>query len=606
MSRSSVLNAQYLVRLAATATAVLTITIFVSVVRTIDGAEAPRRIWRESPDISIPKDLWLPQSLTNSNAWVNMKWKGVEGCCQLEEEDAIETDDGEKTCVLEDYTLKRKQIGKLPQFTSEDTLHVLDQAVKAWNGGLGEWTQMTMEGRLQAIAQVFEELKKSREQIVEALMWEIGKNRPDAESEFDRTVKFAMSVMDVIRNDPEIANSSWQTIGSTNALVRRAALGVILCMGPYNYPINETYATLIPALLMGNICIMKIPSVGGIAHLLTMQAFSKVLPHGTINFVSGPGRDTTPHLLQSGKIDGLAFIGGSDVADKLIKDHPHPHRLKVFLQLEANNMAIYLHDLFEGKTVSPSLQNALEQAIIGSLSYNGQRCTALKLHMAPSQHAEFFATKLAEHVEALSVGLPWQQDASTGKYSDVTPLPNGKRINYMKELLEDALSKGAKVINKDGGKVMGGSESTLMVPAVLYPVTSDMRLYHEEQFGPLIPVTGYDDIDTIIAFGRDGIYAQQVSIFGTEAEMVSPFIDAFAAIFGKINLNSQCGRSPDVLPFSGRRSSAMGVMSVKDALKEFSTPTVVAYKSSINNDNMNDQLVEGLGRSVNFMQAVSK
>lgn len=77
-------------------------------------------------------------------------------------------------------------------------------------------------------------------------------------------------VIDVIRTDPEFA-SSWQTVGSVKAHVRRAAIGIIMCLGPMNYPLNETYATLIPALLMGNVAIMKIPTVGGLAHLLTSK-----------------------------------------------------------------------------------------------------------------------------------------------------------------------------------------------------------------------------------------------------------------------------------------------------------------------------------------------
>ncbi len=115
--------------------------------------------------------------------------------------------------------------------------------------------------------------------MVQTLMWEIGKNRKDAESEFDRTVEFCRKVMDVMEHDPEYggggdsgnveSKDGWQTIGSTRALVRRAAIGIIMCLGPMNYPLNETYATLIPALLMGNVAIMKIPTVGGLVHLLT-------------------------------------------------------------------------------------------------------------------------------------------------------------------------------------------------------------------------------------------------------------------------------------------------------------------------------------------------
>lgn len=133
---------------------------------------------------------------------------------------------------------------------------------------------------------------------------------------------------------------------------------------------------------MGNVVIMKIPTVGGLVHLLTMDAFAKTLPAGTINFISGSGRTTMPPLMKEGSIDGLAFIGGSNAADNLIKDHPYPHRLKIFLQLEAKNMGIFLSDLFidnntnkEATTTTTLLDHSIDEAVKGSLSFNGQRCT---------------------------------------------------------------------------------------------------------------------------------------------------------------------------------------------------------------------------------------
>lgn len=186
----------------------------------------------------------------------------------------------------------------------------------------------------------------------------------------------------------------------------------------------------------------------------------------------------------------------------------------------------------------------------------------------------------------MHTGLPWQTwgigDSDKKTFSHFTPLPNKKRTDLMRRLIDDAVSKGAKIINKDGGEIIGGSESTLMVPAVLYPVTPDMDIYHEEQFGPIVPVTEYEDLDPVLAYGQYGQYGQQVSIFLSEEETktAAKLLDRFSTVFGKININSQCARSPDTLPFSGRRSSALGVMSVKDALREFSIPTVVAYKDS--------------------------
>ena len=210
---------------------------------------------------------------------------------------------------------------------------------------------------------------------------------------------------------------------------------------------------------------------------------------------------------------------------------------------------------------------------------------------------------MAERVEQKSVGLPWETHKDGGdaeSYSSITPLPGKKRIEYMRELIDDAVAKGAKIMNKGGGDIIGGTESTLMVPAVLYPVTPDMRIYTEEQFGPIVPIAAYESLSTIIEHGRDGLYGQQVSIFVSDQETAAAadLVDKFSSIFCKININSQCGRSPDTLPFSGRRSSAMGVMSVKDALREFSIPTVVSY-----NDNpTNRGILQEIEASSKFME----
>ena len=179
----------------------------------------------------------------------------------------------------------------------------------------------------------------------------------------------------------------------------------------------------------------------------------------------------------------------------------------------------------------------------------------------------------------MTIGLPWAT-FKDGNVSQLTPLPNQKRVAYMKELIDDAISKGAEILNKDGGSIIGGDESTLMVPAVLYPVTKDMKVYYEEQFGPVIPIVPYQDVSEILQYAHEGDYGQQVSIFTSQqdAPTAATILDQFSAVFGKININSQCGRSPDTLPFSGRRSSAMGTMSAIYAVREFSVPTVVAYK----------------------------
>jgi glyceraldehyde-3-phosphate dehydrogenase (NADP+) len=271
---------------------------------------------------------------------------------------------------------------------------------------------------------------------------------------------------------------------------------------------------------------------------------------------------------------------------------------------------IFLPDLFQASKAS-ELSSALDQAVLGALSFNGQRCTALKLFFIPKANGDSFARMLAERVEGKTVGLPWQtwnnedeSESSSESYSSITPLPNQKRVDLMKRLINDAVNKGAKILNQGGGNIVGGPDSTLMVPAVLYPVTPDMDIYHEEQFGPVVPIATYESLDTVLEYGRDGIYGQQVSIFlsndETSTDSAVTLLDQFSSIFGKININSQCGRSPDTLPFSGRRSSAMGVMSVKHALLEFSIPTVVAYKDT----GVNAEILQSMEESSKFLQSL--
>lgn len=186
----------------------------------------------------------------------DMPMEEVIGCCVSEEKKQV---------------IVPQKIGDMPQMSTDQTLAIVESAKKAWNGGSGVWPQMSLGERVTAIENFLEEVKKERGSIIELLQWEIGKNTKDAMAEFDRTIQFAQQVIDVVKNDPEFGGASWQSIGATRAFVRRAAIGIILCLGPYNYPLNETYATLIPALLMGNIIVLKIPTVGGLSHLLTSK-----------------------------------------------------------------------------------------------------------------------------------------------------------------------------------------------------------------------------------------------------------------------------------------------------------------------------------------------
>ena len=155
-------------------------------------------------------------------------------------------------------------------------------------------------------------------------------------------------------------------------------------------------------------------------------------------------------------------------------------------------------------------------------------------------------------------------------------------------MLVDALDKGASIVNaaQGGGDIHG----MLMRPAVVYPVTPDMRLYSEEQFGPIVPIATYKDISEIQTHYTNTKFGLQASIFTQDANAAASIIDILSTNVGRINLNTQCGRSPDSLPFSGRKSSALGTMSIAEAYRAFSVETVVAGKATEGNIGLMKQL----------------
>lgn len=298
-----------------------------------------------------------------------------------------------------------------------------------------------------------------------------------------------------------------------------------------------------------------------------MEAYAECFPAGVVNFVSGRGRDTMPPCMETGLVDIFAFIGSSKAADSLVKNHPQPHRLKNLLSLDAKNLAIVMPDA--------DLDVAVKECLAGSTSYNGQRCTAIKLIMVHKSIADKFNEKFCAAVSGLSAGSPF------GK-NNITPLASST-TDYMKELTDDATSKGAKVLNKEQGG--GHLDRTLFFPAVVYPVTKEMQLWHAEQFGPVLPIATYDSLEEPISWLEGMHFGQQSAIF-TSQEASAPsadlaeLLDVCALNTCRVNLNAQCQRGPDVFPFAGRRSSAQGTISVSEVLRAVSVETMVASKNS--------------------------
>jgi len=515
--------------------------------------------------IDVPEAYQLDQSLLQRTYLVNGTLRTWEGASQ---------DVYSPIWKGQGAGFVARVIGSAPALSPEAALEALAAAKQAYANGRGAWPTLAVAERIRCVQRFTRAMQQKRAEIVRLLLWETGKPLKEAEKEFERAVDYIEETVAALK-ELDRASSRFLIQQGIIGQIRRAPLGVVLCMGPFNFPLYETFSTLIPALVMGNTILLKPPRFGVLLFQPLLEAFRDSFPAGVINTVFGDGELIIPPLMASGDIDVLAFIGTSRVADRLRAFHPRPHRLRCVLGLDAKNPAVILPDA--------DLDLAAGECLRGSLTFNGQRCTALKIIFVHCSQAPLFLEKLSAGITELRCGMPWEAGVT------ITPLPEPEKPDYLSELVRDALGKGAGVINPGGGTVVG----SFFYPALLYPVSPGMRVFQEEQFGPVVPVVPYDDIQEVIDYVVASDYGQQASIFGTAPDLVAQVMDALVNQVCRININSQCQRSPDTFPFNGRKNSAEGTQSVVDALRVFSIRTVVATRETeVNKDLVND-IVKG-------------
>ena len=455
---------------------------------------------------------------------------------------------------------KRIIIGSYPAMDKNTALEILNAAVNAYASCVGAWPTFSVQTRIKYVRQFTEEMKKHKTNIVNLLMWEIGKNHSDSEKEFYRTITYINQTINALI-DLDRTSSKFITEEGILAQIRRSPLGVVLCMAPFNYPLNELFTTLIPALIMGNTVIFKPAKFGILLFEPLLEAF-KIFPPGVVNTLYGDGKEIIPPIIASGKIDVLAFIGSSKVADILKKQHPKPHRLKCILGLDAKNIGIITKSVLD-------MEYVINECVKATLTFNGQRCTALKLLFVHNSIKNQFVPEFIAKIRTLKIGMPWDN-------ADITPLPEENKSEYLMSLVNDAMEKGAKEI------VLSHDIKcpTLFNPVVLTGVTKEMRIFHEEQFGPIIPIVFYETIEEPIKAIIDSNFGQQASIFSTNPQEISELIDILTNQVSRVNINCQCQRGPDTFPFNGRKDSAEGTLSISDALKVFSIRSIVATKET--------------------------
>lgn len=433
------------------------------------------------------------------------------------------------------------------------TENEVDIAVTGAKAAQKDWAKLSTSVRAELLYAWADQLIEMKEEIAETIMKEVGKGYSSAEKEVVRTADFIKyTAEEGKRIQGELINGGSFDAGSANklAMVQKEPLGVILAISPFNYPVNLSAAKIAPALITGNAVVFKPATQGAISGTLMIRALDKAgLPSGLVNLVTGKGSEIGDYLTTHPSIDLINFTGGTETGEYISKK---ASMIPVILELGGKDPAIVLNDADLDKTA--------EDIVAGGFSYSGQRCTAIKRVLVLDEVADALVNKLKDKVEALKVGTP--EDNAV-----VTPLINEEAADFVKQLVDDAIDKGATSLTEIK------YEGNLVYPALLDNVTLDMAVAWEEPFGPVLPIIRVQNIDEAITISNKSKYGLQASIFTESAEKAIHIGNELEV--GSVQINGKTERGPDHFPFLGVKKSGLGVQGIRKSIESVTREKVI-------------------------------
>jgi glyceraldehyde-3-phosphate dehydrogenase (NADP+) len=407
------------------------------------------------------------------------------------------------------------------------------------------WRDTPVRDRANILHKAARILEREADFLAQILCDEIAKPLKSAKEEIIRTAEvFDFTAEDALRiaGETQFADVFAHYKRDKISLNYRVPLGVILIIGPFNYPVNLTGTKIAPALAGGNCCIVKPPSAGALSCLHFGAILREAgLPPGILSIVTGKGSELGNYLVSHKDISMIAFTGSSATGRHISSK---AGMMPLLLELGGKDAALVLPDA--------DLTRTADQIVSGAFAYSGQRCTAVKRVLVFEESASDLVQNITRATEKLAVGHPRDNVI-------VSALITPEQCDYVQGLIDDALAKGAKLMC--GNK----REGNIMWPTVLDYVTTEMRIAWEEPFGPVLPILRIKSIEEAITVANKSEYGLQSSIFTDDIN--SAVNIAMQLDVGTVQINSKTQRGPDHFPFLGTKSSGLGVQGTRYAIE---------------------------------------
>lgn len=418
----------------------------------------------------------------------------------------------------------------------------IDSAIKKSNESFQEWRNRSFEERASLLRSAAKELRANQKAYAETISQEMGKPIMQAYAEIEKSANVCEYY--AANAHTQLASKEIKT-EARESYISYEPIGAILAVMPWNYPFWQVFRFAAPALMAGNVGILKhasnvMKSADNIEKVFQKAGF----PEGV--FTNLPIRSGAVDNIIKNPLVKAVTLTGSNGAGSAVASVAGSEIKKTVLELGGSNALIVLEDA--------DIDHAVATSVLSRFQNTGQSCIAGKRILVHTTIAEEFTHKFIKAVEGLKSGDPMDMDTY------ISVMAREELAIELEDIMHRSIAQGAELL-------LGGKRTkAFFEPTVLAKVSPDMPIFKEETFGPLVSITLFDNEEEAIALSNQSIFGLGASLFTKDLEKAKRLIPLFED--GAVFVNERV-QSDARLPFGGSKSSGYGRELSADGIMEF-------------------------------------
>ncbi|MDN5892492.1 MAG: NAD-dependent succinate-semialdehyde dehydrogenase [Nocardioides sp.] len=441
----------------------------------------------------------------------------------------------------------------LPDATVADAMSALDRA----HAAQGEWAATPPRERGEILRRAFELITERGDEFGRTISLEMGKPLAEGKGE----VSYGAEFLRWFSEEAVRIRGSWleAPAGGSRLLTIKKPVGPCLFVTPWNFPLAMGTRKIGPAIAAGCTMIVKPASATPLTMLKLAEVFAEAgLPDGVLQVLTTTkSKDVTAALMADPRLRKISFTGSTSVGKGLVKQSADQLQ-RVSMELGGNAPFLVFDDA--------DVDKAIEGAMVAKMRNMGEACTSANRFLVQSGVAEEFTEKLGRRMGALTLGRG--QDDGV----DVGPLIDSGAVETVRELVDEAVKGGARVVT--GAEEPDGN---FYKPTVLADVPADARISREEIFGPVAPVTVFEDEAQAIELANDTEYGLSSYVYTESLDRTIRIVESLD--FGMVGVNTGLVSNP-AAPFGGVKASGFGREGGFEGIEEYLDTTYVGIATA--------------------------